>query len=316
MCALTVDEEFRRLVQLRTLDEHARLEEEILRDGCNDPLCVWNGIILDGHRRYEICKRHRVPFKIAYILLRRREEAIAWICANQLDRHNVTEETKWYLVGKRCEAEHSLSVCAMMKHNRLMGSGEAAIMDESFRFRGASSLEIWERLARLYHVHPMSVRNYEAYSRAIDFLLPVVPEMISKILSGHVKVSQTGVIRISRLPELDIQRVARSISEAPDGRVNYSKTYRMFPKRKTVSPPSTSRALTKSVKDVPVYDPDAEILSVTLTIPSWISSMGRVCSSADFAKASGHACQKLEEALSELKSAADMMLLTMKGKRP
>ena len=314
MYALTIDEEFRRLVQLRTLDEHARLEEDILRDGCNDPLCVWNGIILDGHRRYEICKRRRVPFTIAWVLLRRREEAIAWICTNQLDRHTFTEESRWYLIGKRCEAEHSLSVCAMTKKNRFMGHGEVAIMDEPFR--GESILEIWERLARLYHVHPMSVRNYEAYSRAIDFLLPIVPEMVSKILSGHAKVSQSGVVRISRLSESDIQRVAWSISETADGRVNYSETCRLFPKRKTVSPPSASRTLTKSVKDAPVYDPDAEILSVTLTIPSWVSSMGRVCSNADFANASDHACQRLEEELSGLKSAADMMILTMKGKRP
>ena len=314
MCTLTIDEEFRRLTWLRSQDEHVCLEDDILRDGCHDPLCVWNGIILDGHRRYEICKRHHVPFTIACIFLRWREDAIAWICANQLDRHKVTEEAKWYLIGKRCEAEHRLSVRGAAKNNRLMKKGEMAIMGAPFR--DESTQEIWGRLGGLYHVHPMSVRNYVFYSRAIDFLLTVAPEMVSKILSGQVKVSQAGVVRLSRLSVLDIQRVNRSIEVAPDGCVDYSELYRMFPRRKRRPAPNPLRVLAKSVKDAPVYDPDAEILSITLTIPSWISSMGRVCSNADFAKASAPACQKLEEELSGLKSAADMMSLTMKGKRP
>ncbi len=38
------------------------------------------------------------------------------------------------------------------------------------------------------------------------------------------------------------------------------------------------------IKDTPKYDPDAEILSLTLTIPSWISSMERACAMTDFAQ--------------------------------
>ena len=312
MCQLTIDEEFRRLAQLRSQDDHAHLEESILRDGCTAPLCVWNGTILDGHQRYEICKRHRIPFKIACIFLRWREEAIAWICANQLARHNVPEESRWYLIGKRYEAEHRLSACAVTRNNRFMGNVENATAEKPFLRESAN--EIFERLGRQYHVHPRSMGNYGAYSRAIDFLLPIAPEMVSKVFSGQVKVSQMGVLRIARLSVLDIQRVSKLIMEAPDGRVS-SEIYRMFPKRKNCSPLNTLRTLTKSVKDVPVYDPDAELLNIILTIPSWVSSMERVCSNADFAKATGHACEKLEEELSGLKSAADMMIQTMKGKR-
>ena len=117
---LIIDEEFKRLIQLCSSDKHEQLEENILRDGCNEPLCVWNETILDGHHRYEICKRHKIPFKIVYIFLHRREEAIAWICANELTRHNVTEEAKWYLIGKKYETEQVLSACIMTKNNQYM----------------------------------------------------------------------------------------------------------------------------------------------------------------------------------------------------
>lgn len=37
-----------------------------------------------------------------------------------------------------------------------------------------------------------------------------------------------------------------------------------------------------SVKDMPSYDPDAEIASLTLTIPAWVSSIRRVNQSVNF----------------------------------
>ena len=89
---LKIDDEFRQLIPPLSPDELKQLEENIVKDGCREPLCVWNKIILDGHNRYEICTRHQISFKISYVFLRSREEAVAWICANQLGRRNITED--------------------------------------------------------------------------------------------------------------------------------------------------------------------------------------------------------------------------------
>ena len=34
---------------------HMKLEDNLLQDGCREPISLWEGIILDGHHRYEIC---------------------------------------------------------------------------------------------------------------------------------------------------------------------------------------------------------------------------------------------------------------------
>jgi hypothetical protein len=105
---LKIDEDLRRLIFPPSAEELQQLEQNIIRDGCREPLCVWNNTILDGHNRYEICIRENIPFMIQRINVKSREEAIVWICASQLGRRNITEETRRYLIGKRYEMEKIL----------------------------------------------------------------------------------------------------------------------------------------------------------------------------------------------------------------
>lgn len=88
---LKTDEEFKHLIRPLRQREYTQLEQNILSDGCRDPIVVWNDIIVDGHNRYEICMRCDIPFEVKEMEFECREAAIAWICANQLGRRNITE---------------------------------------------------------------------------------------------------------------------------------------------------------------------------------------------------------------------------------
>ena len=59
---LTVDPEFRDLIPPLNEEELKLLEESLVADGCESPLIVWNGVIVDGHNRYAICRKHEIPF--------------------------------------------------------------------------------------------------------------------------------------------------------------------------------------------------------------------------------------------------------------
>jgi hypothetical protein len=52
---IRIDERLRSHISPLRADERAQLEENLLRDGCQSPLIVWDGVLLDGHNRYEIC---------------------------------------------------------------------------------------------------------------------------------------------------------------------------------------------------------------------------------------------------------------------
>jgi hypothetical protein len=98
---LKINAGYKCLIPPLSSEELQQLEQNLIRDGCREPLCVCNNTILDGHNRYEICTRLQIPFTIQRIYLKSCEEATAWICANQLGRRNITDETRKYLIGKR-----------------------------------------------------------------------------------------------------------------------------------------------------------------------------------------------------------------------
>lgn len=81
-------------------EEYEYLERNIIADGCRDPLVVWNGILVDGHNRYEICKANGISFNTVESSLQTREEVKNWIINNQLGRRNVSINQRSYLIGK------------------------------------------------------------------------------------------------------------------------------------------------------------------------------------------------------------------------
>ena len=102
---LKIDPEFKDLIRPLRRKEYLQLEENILDEGCRDPIIVWNDYIIDGHNRYSICTKYSIPFNTVSKDFASREEVIVWICKNQLGRRNITEETRKYLIGRQYESE-------------------------------------------------------------------------------------------------------------------------------------------------------------------------------------------------------------------
>ena len=86
---LAVDPEFRDLIPPLNEEELKLLEESLVADGCESPLIVWNGVIIDGHNRYAICRKHDIPFSIQEKNFDTREEVMLWMLRNQLGRRNL-----------------------------------------------------------------------------------------------------------------------------------------------------------------------------------------------------------------------------------
>ena len=91
---LLIDQEFKALIPPLRPDEIEELEASIERYGCRDPLTVWDGTIIDGHNRFEICNRLNVPYQIVEIQFDDRVSALIWIRRNQLARRNLTDDQR------------------------------------------------------------------------------------------------------------------------------------------------------------------------------------------------------------------------------
>jgi phage N-6-adenine-methyltransferase len=90
---LRIDLNLKALIPPLSEDEKALLEQSILDTGCRDPLVVWDGLLIDGHNRYDICTRHGLPFNTTDIHFDGIEQARVWMRKNQMGRRNLT--TAW-----------------------------------------------------------------------------------------------------------------------------------------------------------------------------------------------------------------------------
>ncbi len=98
---LIIDPEFRDLIPALSTEELCQLEVNLAKHGCIDTLVTWNKTILDGHNRYEICTRKKIPFEIHEMEFADRDSAMDWMDANQLGRRNIKPEDFTMILGRR-----------------------------------------------------------------------------------------------------------------------------------------------------------------------------------------------------------------------
>ncbi len=310
---LSIDQGFRTLIRPLTRKEYHQLETNLLNDGCLDPIITWNGVIVDGHNRYSICTQYGIPFSVVEKEFSSREEAIAWICAQQLGRRNITDETRRFLIGMQYEAEKvSQTQLNSAGNNQYTynDEDEDEIADdepneESSENQPLVSRHITaQRIAEENHISWNTVNKYATYSKAVEEIGKKVPEAVPLILSGRLKISHENTIRLSKMSPFRIGKVIERLEKQNQRFVQYKNT-RTAINANSNEGSTDGRVPAPSVKDMPAYDPDAEITTLSLTIPTWVGTLERARSMIKLGPASVDAKRKLSSALRSLIEAAD-----------
>jgi hypothetical protein len=91
MNTITIDPEFKALIPPLAPEEYAQLEANIRAEGCRDPLVLWDGVIIDGHNRHEICTKHGIGFEKISKTFADRESVMLWMIDNQKGRRNLAD---------------------------------------------------------------------------------------------------------------------------------------------------------------------------------------------------------------------------------
>ena len=304
------DKEFKAIIRPLFKSEFLQLEENILTDGCRDPLVVWNGIIIDGHNRYEICTKHRIPFAVTELEFDCREAVVAWVCSNQLGRRNLTEESRKYLIGMQYEAEKTAnSLRNSTGRNQYSISFDPFPSEENVHNQASEAVtksHTAGRIAKDNHISRATVEKYAIYTRAMNEIEKKYPAIVPKILSGRFKISHANLVELSRMSAKEIGEFSRRLEKSQLPFVQYQITRKEMPE--FVEPSCEEAKPAPSVKDMPAFDPDSEITGLTLTIPSWISSINRVKTKTDLSIISAAARSRLVGALLELRSQISEML--------
>ena len=308
---LVVDPEFSRLIAPLSQSEYEYLEASILREGCREPIIVWGNTIVDGHNRYKICRQLGLHFRTRQIEFNDRQEAISWICASQLGRRNISEETRKYLIGKRFDAEKAI--------RRRRDKSEAAFKKPSEDDSEADqSLRVYaknptaERIASEHHLAHSTVEKYAVYSRALDTIGHKVPPMLPKILSGKYKISHENIILLARLDTTSMQRLETRLMEKQDSTAFVPFCISREEINACFAKPTTPEIHT-GIKAMPAFDPDAEVNGLSLTVPTWARFISQIRGRVDFEIISPDARDRLESVLEELSESIHAILQMLRG---
>jgi len=311
---LKIDKDFKKLIYPLTKREYILLENNILSEGCKESILTWNDIIVDGHNRYSICTKHNIPFTVAKIEFDSRPAVIAWICKKQLERTNLTEEMRKYLIGMQYESTKIASKLRNPKGNNQYMLNEEYIPNTPII--QASKISTAHRIGKENNLTHTTVRKYAAYARAIERLRKKAPDFVDKILSGKYKIAHNNIMELSRLPQYKLETVINEIGKIRKSYVQYSTTRDIVQNVTNKQPPSVSEPMPPlpSIKDMPTFDPDAPFIELSLTIPSWIGSLQRAYVNINSTPISENAKAKLTAALVNLNEQIDKIIIILSEK--
>ena len=160
---LTVDPEFRDLIPPLNEEELKLLEESLVADGCESPLIVWNGVIIDGHNRYAICQKHDIPFSIQEKHFDSREEVMLWMLRNQLGRRNLNSYQRSELALR---TEPLLREAAKKKQATSTGGQKPRLLETSRK--AEKRIHTDKELANLAGVSDNTIRKARRIVRDAD----------------------------------------------------------------------------------------------------------------------------------------------------
>ncbi len=307
--ALLIDKEFKSIIPPLNDVELSLLEESLKRDGCREPIRLWNGIIVDGHNRYEICSRLGIPFTTSAMSFQSRADVISWICLNQLSRRNLTGEAFRYLIGKRYDAEKLIAQRRNAAGNNQyypLPAGKNGLNCEEQKKR-QSDRRTSVRIGSQYNLNHSTVESYGRFSRSLDQIERKSPGLLTNVLAGSIRMSKDTVDLLADMPAEEIGHINRALNDHLDHNHHMTvyDTNRVIEKiqareRKVPNEP----VIIPEIKKMPAYDPDAGVNGLLLTVPTWISTIKRITEQTDFALVSDAAKDKLARTLRELESAA------------
>ncbi len=284
------------LIQPITNDEYTHLEQDIVEYGCRESITIWNNIIIDGHKRYDICCRFGVPYCTRSIPFTEICDVFSCVCMKQLHRQDLTLEYRKYIIGRLYQAETEIRARQLSPPAQEGITAPARLSGNKYHTAMQIGLD--------YHISYGTVLKYSTYAASMDSIRAKEDSIFRRLLIGNPKVSHENIIELSRLPKEDLKCLKTILEENQMTRIGYSEIrHELQWKKLPTAPPKQKEKSNPAIRKMPEYDPDADIASLTLTIPSWVSSIERSIKNTDFRRTSNDARNKLTQQLNTLKYA-------------
>ncbi|MBT2746625.1 MULTISPECIES: plasmid replication/partition related protein [unclassified Lysobacter] len=101
---ILINESLKAYIDPLTPDEYEALETSILAEGCRDALVLWGSVLIDGHNRYGICRKHDLPFQtVQNTRFQSMDDVHLWMIDQHLGRRSVSDFQRGVLALRKRE---------------------------------------------------------------------------------------------------------------------------------------------------------------------------------------------------------------------
>jgi hypothetical protein len=101
---VVVNEELKAYIDPLTSEEYEALERSIVAEGCRDALVLWGHVLVDGHNRYGICRKHDLPFQtVQNTRFQSIEDVHLWMIDQHLGRRSISDFQRGVLALRKRE---------------------------------------------------------------------------------------------------------------------------------------------------------------------------------------------------------------------
>lgn len=206
---ITINNELRAYTDPLTANEYAALERSILAEGCRDALVLWGDVLIDGHNRYAICRKHGIDFKtIQNDSFASIEDVMLWMIDNHLARRSVSDFQRGMLALRK------KAILTARAKERQEAAPEAASADAPVT---PPPLSTREEVAKVAGISSNAISRIERIQKT------AAPELVEAIRAGTISINAAAAV--ASLPseaqvaavaagKKELQQVARQVREA------------------------------------------------------------------------------------------------------
>ncbi len=201
---------------------------------------------------------------------------------NDIQFH-ISRECRWYLLGK-------------LSH------------DEGIRNPELTRADVFKKLRLVFGLTDSTYRRLMVYRHSIDRLQELVPELMPRIIDGDTRLSIDNAATASRWEADDIREALEKLRDRSvfiNTVFSEHPSHRPHNRRQKYNEGKEHR---QSIKDTPMFDPEAQISGISCTIPSWVAAIDRAFTATEFSDVSLHARYRFTKELAALKDTAQIVL--------
>ena len=309
---LLADETFRALNIPISPASRREMERKIRKGESVEPIISWKGYIITGYEQDDLYLKYHRSVSTKEMFFPRKSDAISWLCQQQLKRIDLVWAAKAWLISRLYEALREVAnrqaAREEFQYRQLSPSQHA---HEAFG-PSKESGTVLRQLGAEYNYHKETIRRYVHFGRQLDKLEEMVPGIRVRILTGELEVLIRHMPALVKMPVEDLKEMAENrkckVLLPPSEFIVKDET------KKDVRP-KASIHVEPGIKQMPEFDPDAELNGLRYTIPAWKKAILRTATRTDFSRISNAGKESLKQALCELITEAECLSRMLEGRQ-